>query len=249
MFRRLSERDNMRRLFYNRIFSGHISNIEELQQRLRRYVEINLENQEDAYEEETQPNPNFMLEKEINYKLYPLYINWKKLEANESGYYYVFAKYGYFGVAVYSIFEEMYPDLNESNVFHSLASVVSEYLFCKEKSENVKKFIHMFFEKIPDLEKIYEIIQKKILLIKEVPVILLILKIYEIYFLLNDNKKEMGNLLKNMYLITSYLTEEEYNKIYNKNYKGKISKIFQKVVDSNGKEYELPKSKQKLISH
>ena len=251
MFRRLNEEGNdMRSLFYTRILSGHISNIEELQQRLRLYFEMHL-NQEDSDDEESQsnPNPNFMQEKEINYKLYPFYINWKKLEANESGYYRVLTKYGYFGVAIYSIFKEIYPSLNVKNVLYNLASVVPEYLFSKEKSENVKKFINTFFEKIPDLEKIYELIKKKILLIKEVPVIFLILKIYEVYFLLNDNKKEMENLLKSMYLIMNYLTEEEYKEIYNKHYKGKISKIFKGVVKSNGKEYELPKTKQKLILH
>lgn len=246
------DRDEMRNLFYSRILSGHISNIEELQQRLRRYFEMHLESLEESENEEEEPisqNKNFMKEKEVNFRNYPFYINWKKLEANESGYYRVFEKYGYFGVASYSAFKEIYENLTVNNMMHSLASVVSEYLFNKEKTESVKKVIKTFFEKIPDLDKLYELIQNKILLIKEVPLIILVLKIYEIYFLLNDKKKEIGILLKYMYMIGNYLNDEEYKEIYDKNFKGKIGKIFKEVVNLNGKEYELSKTRKKFFAH
>ena len=250
MFIRLNEDNDMRELFYSRIFSGNISNMEELQRRIRSYFERHLENHEDSDDEsETNSNPNFMQEKDINYRLYPIYINWKKVEANEQGYYRVFARFGYFGVAIYSAFKEMYPNLNVNNILFSLASVVSEYLFSKEvESEAIQKNIKNFFEKVPDLQKISELLKKKILLSKEIPIIFLVLKIYEIYFLKNQKYDELKKVLHYMYLIGNYLTEEEFKDMYNKNYKGKINKIF-KTASSNGKEYKLQKTKSKLFSH
>ena len=250
MFSRLNESSGMRELFYTRIFSGSISNIEELRLRLRSYFERHIISGEDSDDElETNTNPNFMKEKDINYRLYPIYINWKKIEANEQGYYKVFARYGYFGVAIYSAFKEIYPNLNVDNMLFSLASFVSEYIFSKEiKSESVQKAIKNFFEKIPDLEKISELLKNKMLLLKELSVIFLVLKIYEIYFLKNQKYDELKLTLKYIYLIGNYVTEEEFKDIYRRNYKGKINKIF-KTVSSNGKEYELQKTKRKLFIH
>ena len=248
MFSRISEDDDIRELFYTRIFSGNISNLEELQRRLRNYFELHY--YEDSDDEiETITNPNFMQEKDINYRLYPIYINWKKLEANEEGYYKVFVRFGYFGVAIYSAFKKTYPNLNVNNIMYNLASVVSEYLFSKdEKSESVQKNIKNFFEKIPDLEKISELVKEKILLLKEMPIIFLVLKIYEVYFLKNKKYDELKKVLQFMYLIGNYITDEEFKEMYSKNYKGKINKIF-KTVSSNGKEYKLQKTKPKLFRH
>ena len=50
-------------------------------------------------------NETFMQEKSINYKLYPLYINWKKIEAKSKNniYYNIFKLFGYFGEAIFDI--------------------------------------------------------------------------------------------------------------------------------------------------
>ena len=250
MFIRIGEDNDTRELFYSRIFRGNISNMEELQRRLRSYLERHFENHEDSDDElETNTNPNFMQEKDIDYRLYPIYINWKKIEANEQGYYKVFSRFGYFGVAIYSEFKEIYPNLNVNNMLFSLASVVSEYLFSKEiENENVQKVIKNYFEKIPDLEKISELLKKKVLLLKELPIIFLVLKIYEIYFLKNQKYGELKKVLHCMYLFGNYITDEEFKDMYNKNFKGKINKIF-KTVSSNGKVYKLQKTKQKLLVH
>ncbi len=53
-------------------------------------------------------NNNFMQEKNIKYNLYPLYINWKKIETKElnNNYYNIFRLFGYFGAAIYNILKE-----------------------------------------------------------------------------------------------------------------------------------------------
>ena len=154
MFRRLSEigLNDPSDIFYSRLFPGRFSNIEQLQFRLRRYFQRHLEEREDEQIKEDNSNPNFMLEKDINFRLYPFYINWKKLEANESGYYRIFVHFGYFGASIYSSFKEEYENLDVKNILYVLSSFVSEYLLSNDnKNETTQKTIKEFFEKIPHI--------------------------------------------------------------------------------------------------
>ena len=248
MFRRLSEIDPST-IFYSRI-SGRMANIEELQFHLRRLFLRHIEEREDEQIKEDNSNPNFMLEKDMNFRLYPFYINWKKLEANESGYYRIFVHFGYFGASVYSSFKEKYPSLDVKNILYVLTSFISEYLLSNDnKSESSQKLIKEFFEKMPKLDELCELISKKIIMMKEVPMILLVLKIYEIYYLIEKKYKEVETVLKNEYLLGTYLNDNEYNELCKTHYKGKISKTFKKIVETHGKDYELPKTKIKFVNH
>ena len=253
--RRLNLEDISTRLSTSQLFPGvRISNIEELQFRLRHYFRRHIEECEDEAvideENASNSNPNFMKEKDINFRLYPFYINWKKLEANELGYYRTFIHFGYFGASIYSSFKEKYPTLSINNILYVLSTFISEYLLSKEnKEESCKKVIKEFFDKIPNLDDIYELIKKKIIMMKEVPMILLILKIYEINFMLQKNNAELEKVLKSEYLLGTYLTDEEYSDMNKNHYKGKINKLFKKLVKENGKEYELPNTRAKLFNH
>ena len=249
MSRRLSENDPFN-ILYNRILPGRMANIEELQFHLRRLFLRHIEEREDEQIKEENSNPNFMLEKDMNFRLYPFYINWKKLEENESGYYRIFVHFGYFGASIYSSFKERYPSLDVNNILHVLASFIPEYLLSNDnKTETSEKIIKEFFEKIPKLDDICELIQKRIIMFKEVPMILLILKIYEINYLIEKKKEECEKVLKNQYLLGSYLNNNEYKEICETHYKGKISKAFKKIVETHGKDYEFPKTKPKFINH
>ena len=241
------------RISTSQLFPGiRISNIEELQFRLRRYFRRHIEECEDeAIEEENtaNTNPNFMKEQDMNFRLYPFYINWKKLEDNESSYYRTFIHFGYFGASVYSSFKEKYPNLSLDNILFVLSSFISEYLLSKDnKDEASQKVIKDYFEKIPNLDNICELIKKKVIMLKEVPMILLVLKIYEINYMIQKNNVELEKVLKAEYLLGTYLTDEEFNDI-NKHYKGKINKLFKKLVEENGQEYKLPKTKEQYFNH
>ena len=50
------------------------------------------------------------------------------------------------------------------------------------------------------------------------------------------------DVLKNVYLLSTYLNDNEYKEICQTHYKGKISKAFKKIVETHGKDYELPKN-------
>ena len=242
------------RISASQLFPGiRISNIEELQFRLRRYFRRHIEECEDEaiIEEENNANtnPNFMREQDMNFRLYPFYINWKKLEANEPSYYRTFIHFGYFGASVYSSFKEKYPNLSLDNILFVLSSFISEYLLSKDnKDEASQKVIKDYFEKIPNLDDMCELIKKKIIMLKEVPMMLLVLKIYEINYMIQKNNVELEKVLKIEYLLGTYLTDEEYNDII-KHYKGKINKLFKKLVEEHGKEYKLPKTKEQYFNH
>ena len=252
MFRRLSEIGlaDPSDVLYSRIFPGRVANIEELQFRLRRYFQRHIEEREDEQIKDDNTNENFMQEKDINFRLYPFYINWKKLEANEPCYFRIVVHFGYFGAALYSSLKEKCQNLDVNNILYVLTSFASDYLLSKDnKSEEIQKIIKEYLEKIPKLDDICELIQKKIMMMKEVSMILLILKLYEINYLVNKNNEEVEKVIKYEYLLITYLTDNEYKDIYKTHYKGKISKAFKKIVEANGKEYDLPKSKTKFFNH
>ena len=223
-----------------------------------RYVE---ERDDEEYKEETSENPNFMQETNMKFRLYPLYINWKKIEHNEQGYYRVFLRYGYFGSAIFSSFKDKYPSLDAKNMFSVLAEFISENFFKKNinnslqdnKNDNMNeeedKKVREFFDKLPKINDIINLIENKIIMMKEVSLLILILKIYEIYFIINKYNNDIINVLKYEYLLLSYLSDEEYKDIYNNHFKGKISKIFKKISETNGKNYILPKTKLKFVNH
>ena len=192
-----------------------------------------------------------MQEKYMNFRLYPFYINWKKIEENKPGYYRILVHFGYLGAAIFSNFKEKYPSLDVNNVLYILAGFISEYLLNNEnnKTEIGKKTIDDFFEKMPNLSDLCELIEKKILMMKEVPMLILVLKIYEINYLLKKSYNDIEKVLKYEYLLMTYLTDDEYKNIYNEHFKGKVAKIFKKLVDNHGKNYLLPRTKVKYNNH
>ena len=235
-------------LFFSRILSNR--NLEELRIPFRYFFQRYIDEREDEPLKEEITNENFMEEKYMNFRLYPFYINWEKIEANESGYYRILVHFGYFGAAIFSSFKEKYSNLDVNNVLFVLAGFISEYLLNKEnKTEEAKKTIEDFFEKMPNLNDICELIEKKIITMKEVPMLILVLKINEINFIIQKNYNEVEKVLKYEYLLMTYLSEDEYKNIYNEHFRGKISKIFKKLVDTHGKNYNLPKTKVKYINH
>ena len=241
--------------FENIIPGIRISNIEVFQSRLRNLLRRHIREHEEEtilLEEEIKSNynPNFMKEKDINFRLYPFYINWKKLEANELEYYHIYICYGFFGAAVYSSFKEKMPLFSFKNIIHALSLFIRDYLLKKDsKEESFQKKIKEFFEIFPNLDDLCKLIKKKIIMMKEVPLILIILKIYEVDYLIDKNYKDLEKVLKSEYLLGTYLNIEEYRDIFRSHFKGEVNQIFIKIANEKGKEYEFPKTKEKFNYH
>ena len=75
------------------------------------------------------------------------------------------------------------------------------------------------------------------------------MKIYEIYYLYNVDEKQLIELLKYQYLLISYLKESEYKEIFDKNFSERVRKIYEKMVDKIGRQFELPSSKKRYFNH
>ena len=252
LYRRL-EQLNLRpsEVIFTHILSNHLQELDEFRLPFRRFFQRYIDEREDEQYKEEKNNQNFLQEKFMDFRLYPFYINWKKIEANDPGYYRILVHFGYFGAAVFSSFKEKYQRLDVDNILYILAGFISEYLLKEEnyKTEALKKTIIDFFEKMPNLDKLCELIEKKIIMMKEVPMLILILKIYEINFILKKRNDDIEKVLKYQYLLLTYLDDEEYKEVYNSNFKGKVSKIFKKIVEDHGKDYLLARSKIKYIEH
>ena len=160
----------------------------------------------------------FLEEKEIKYELYPLYINWKKIEEQhfENGgnfFFNVFKLFGYFGEAIFEILIESNP----KNDYYTHKNFLKELfkLYKKEyKKEEIDK--NIFCKKLLDIfENVVSLVKNKIIIFKEITIFLFIFKFYQAIFSSLKDKKNYIESLKNQFIILSYLTNEEYVKIYN----------------------------------
>ena len=245
-----SEDNNNDSEINNELISRSETNLINIRYELARLYQRHIEECEDLIVPETNKNPNFMLEKDMKYNLYPFYINWKKLEANENNYFDMFVHYGYFGVSIYSSFREIYQNITKTNIIYLFSSFCYDFLVNEnQEQEKNEKELKLFISKLPDNKIMYRLIKKKVLMFKEIPIYLIILKIYEIYFLYKGEESKINELLKYQYLLISYLTEDEYTEIYQNHFKGKVSSLFRKLVILIGKQLELPNTRKKYINH
>lgn len=262
----LSTREEEELLPLNEELLQRIAHINALSLRFRTFMARRLEISEDEEIDQNNDNPHFFKEKDMNYKLYPLYINWKKIEANDLGYYQILTHYGYFGVAVYSFIKEKFLEINNKNYFFVFAEFIDEYLINdnindKNKEIERKKISEIYYNKLPKIEEIYNLIKKKIILFKEIPVYLIVLKVLEIYFFLKKKENQKENevikeynemiikVLKSEFLLISYLNENEYKEIFDNNFKGKTFNVFKKLCEKYGKLYDFPKTKERFFNH
>ena len=234
----------------NILISRSQTNLDNIQYELARYFQRYIEECEDQIVPELNNNPNFMHEKDMKFNLYPLYINWKKIEANENNYFDMFVHFGYFGASIYSTFRKIYQNITNKNIIYLFSSFCYDFLVNQnEDQEKNEKELTLFISNLPEINIIYKLIKKKIIMFKEIPIFLIIIKIYEIYFLYKDHEDKIIELLKYQYLLLTYITDDEYNEIFQTHYKGKVSSIFRKLVSLIGNQLEFPNTKKKYINH
>ena len=164
-------------------------------------------------------NENFIKEKDMKFHLYPLYINWTKIESKslDNNYFNIFKLFGYFGVAIYEILIESCSKIEERNYYthnkfiHELNKLYKKE-YGKEEIEQTN-----FYKKLIDIkEDIISLINNKIVIFKEISIFFIILKFYQsIYISLNDKNNAIDSL-KHQFALLSYLKDDEYEMIYNK---------------------------------
>jgi hypothetical protein len=145
----------------NELISRSQTNLINMRYELAFYFQRHLEECEDQIVPELNNNPNFMHEKDMKYNLYPLYINWKKIEANENSYFDMFVHYGYFGASIYSSYRDIYPNINNKNIIYLFSSLCYDFLINQGEEKNEKE-LEMFISKLPENKVIYKLIQNKV---------------------------------------------------------------------------------------
>ena len=164
-------------------------------------------------------NENFIKEKDIKFNLYPLFINWKKIESKsiENDYFKIFKLFGYFGEAIYEILRESLPKV-DNNDYYTYKNFINELnkLYKKEyKKEEIEK--NNFYKKIMSInEDVISLVRNKIIIFKEIPIFLIIFKIYQSIYISLKDKKNIIESLKYQFIILSYMKTDEYDIIYNK---------------------------------
>ena len=225
--------------------------IEEIRTEIIRLIRMHYIDTEEERAQDTNKNPNFMKENNMKYNLYPFYINWKKIEERKNSYYDMFVHFGYFGASVFSSFKMVDCPINITykNIIFTFSTLLYEFLVNSKDKEKDAKEVELFMDKLPELDNMFKLINKKVVMFKEVPIYILVMKIYEIYFLYNIEENNLIELLKYQYLLISYLKDGEYKEMFEKNFGEKVRKIYEKMVEKLGKQFELPNTKKKYLNH
>ena len=193
-------------------------------------------------------NENFIQEKNIKYSLYPLYINWKKIESKNLDniiHYNIFKLFGYFGAAIFNILvESSIYDLDYFSYENFLFELNSFYIkyFSESQIKNSG-----FFKKIINIyDDVISLIKNKIIIFKEISVFIIIMKLYQTYFSKIKDNKKLFDVIKYQYIIISYLKEDEYKLIFNK-YLKKLNR--KSSFDILFNQHIYPKNKKKFINN
>ena len=255
-----------RHLRYRIVSNSNESNEENVQapdddfeERLRYYLSIFYGERQGQEINDNSSNANLMKDWDLNFRKYPLYINWKKLEKTKEGNYEIFVKYGCFGSSVYTSLKAKCPALSYKKFLLDFCLMVKDFILKQNKTEEDISLGKRLMENLPDLEVIFSLIKNKVILFREMAIFIIVLKIYEICYYGNEDgfvgviKNRSDTLiaiLKHLFILLNYLSSSEYEEIYAENFKGKIEEDCIKILaESKGRLYELPKTKKKFIEH
>ena len=223
---------------------SRLREIFEIRARRRLYDDYSVdEDMENAIYNSNENFKQFSKENDINFRNYPFPINWVEIENDENEYYYILSKYGYFGVSIYTQLNKI-KKVTLNNLIVLIAEMFSSFL----KKESVEKLKEFIFSLPQTPEMIYKMIKNKFILVKEIPVYLIMLIIYEIFYFFHDNEQfnnynNQKLILKSQYALINMINDDEYKTIYDDSFKGKPIQILSKL------NYNIKKERKKYLQH
>jgi hypothetical protein len=223
---------------------SRLREIFEIRTRRRLYDDYSVdEDMENAIYNSNENFKQFSKENDINFRNYPFPINWVEIENDENEYYYILSKYGYFGVSIYTQLNKI-KKVTLNNLIVLIAEMFSSFL----KKESVEKLKEFIFSLPQTPEMIYKMIKNKFILVKEIPVYLIMLIIYEIFYFSHDNEQfnnynNQKLILKSQYTLINMINDDEYKTIYDDSFKGKPIQILSKL------NYNIKKERKKYLQH
>ena len=168
--------------FFTNIDENNIYTSEEILQALYD------ERQPDYSVEGDNANLNNNTEDYIDFRDYPLKIDWAEIENYEENYYNIFINYGYFGMAILtSLIKVENLTINYDDFFYSILTFYQNSVKKKKIDD-----LNNFFKYLPKLEEIKKIVFSKKIHKKEFIPLKITLDIYENY-LLQDSYSFINN--------------------------------------------------------
>jgi hypothetical protein len=91
-------------------------------------------------------------------------------------------------------------------------------------------------------------IKKKLILVKEIPVFIIMLIVLEIFYFKYDNEEYKNHekqkyILQSQFTLINMINDDEYQKIYDESFKGKPVKILRKL------NYHMKKERKLYLKH
>lgn len=170
----------------------------------------------DNDDDDEPPRSGGLCDGDVDFRTYPLSINWYKIENDEKDYFAVLGKFGYFGVSLYSTFE---TKKEMKMTLESFLQSLLEYFatLFRKGSGDKESLLSAFICGLPAPQKIRDIIHKRKFMFKEVGVILIVLRILEVYY----RKYEVPNyqvlvdyVFRSEADLTEMLKDEEWKTVY-----------------------------------
>lgn len=117
----------------------------------------------------------------IDFRTYPINIDWGEVENDKSSAYNIYNKYGYFGVAVFSSLSNV--NKLKISVRRYISNIVEYYYECYHKnSPESLTSLREFIENLPQLDLFRQVIYKRLVSKNELVLMKIVLDIYESYY-------------------------------------------------------------------
>lgn len=129
---------------------------------------------------------NYNNEEYIDFRQYPLIIDWQGIEDDKSQSIDIYNKYNYFGAAIFACFQQLKDiKLTEINILKTILESYNNKLINNNNSNNNNSDLVNFIKILPSLEKLNNVVNLG-LTKQELPLFKIILDIYENYLTKND---------------------------------------------------------------
>lgn len=159
----------------------------------------NYDDEEESYHSSDYQNDNEDKEY-IDFRLYPIDIDWKKIEDIELNYYDIYNVFGCFGIATFTLL----ANLKNFNIEHNdyIFSVINYFSAMVDKGCFLE--LNELMNSLPKLEPIINILKNKMITHKEIVVMKIVLDIHEKY-LFNVKKPFVDDTEVKQYFLAAQL--------------------------------------------
>ena len=161
---------------------------------------------------------NYLHEDYIDFRLYPLDIDWKEVESCENNYYEIYDVYGCFGIATFTLLGNVnHLTLKYNDYIYSVLNFFFNS-FTNQDYNNIKSL----YEHLPKLKKVKFILSKGMISRKEIVIMKIVLDLYEKYIfelnndlIFSDNEDKMKEYIDTAKIFyTQTLNEEDIKFIH-----------------------------------